>query len=115
MHDGKDAGYMSANALDPGSREREIDQRPGCGYQIRVQGRLDERWSDWFGGVQIACEKGRDGSPVTTLSGTIVDQVALRGILSRLWDLNMVLISVTRIEKRASPSRRESHTMEVYR
>ena len=67
-------------------------------YQIKVRGRLDARWSDWFGGMAIACEVGCDGLPVTTLTGPVVDQAALRGILWKLWDLNLRLISVIPVE-----------------
>ena len=62
-------------------------------YQIKVQGRLDESWSGWFSGMAITFE-----GDITTLTGVVVDQAALRGILSRLWDLNLALISVNPIE-----------------
>ncbi len=63
-------------------------------YRIRVYGRLDRSWSDWFGGLAIECE-GRPGEPaVTTLAGPVADQAVLRGILCKLMDLNLVLISV---------------------
>jgi hypothetical protein len=48
--------------------------------------------------MSITIEQGSDGRQVTTLTGTIVDQAALRGILVKLWDLNLTLISVTRVE-----------------
>ena len=64
-------------------------------YQITVRGRLDPRWSDWLGGVAIAYEAGSDCPPVTVIAVTVADQAALRGILWRLWDLNLRLISVT--------------------
>jgi hypothetical protein len=67
-------------------------------YRIKVQGKLDEGWSDWFDGMKITLERGNDGSSITTLTGPVVDQVALRGILAKIWDLNLTLISVTRIE-----------------
>jgi len=62
-------------------------------YQIRVQGKLDERWSEWFNCMMIASESG-----ITTLTGAVADQAALRSILTRIWDLNLTLISVTRTE-----------------
>ncbi len=62
-------------------------------YQIKVQGRLDESWSGWFNSMAIAFE-----DDTTTLTGAVVDQAALRGILSRLWDLNLALISVNPVE-----------------
>ncbi len=81
---------------------KNISQPPGLSrpmtYRIKVQGRLDEGWSDWFDAMKITFERRSDGSPVTTLTGPVVDQVALRGILARIWDLNLTLISVARIE-----------------
>jgi hypothetical protein len=67
-------------------------------YQIRVQGRLDASWSDWFDGMTLTFEKRGDDSPVTTLTGAVMDQAALHGLLSKISDLNLTLISVTRIE-----------------
>ena len=67
-------------------------------YQIVVRGTLDARWSNWFGGLAIARGIGNDGRPVTAISGAIVDQAALRGILCKLWDLNLVLVSVNPAE-----------------
>jgi hypothetical protein len=65
-------------------------------YQIIVEGSLDPGWSDWFGEMELAQTTGRDGNPVTVLTGSLADQAALRGILTRLWDLNLTLISVVR-------------------
>ena len=62
-------------------------------YQIKVQGKLDESWSGWFNGMAVTVE-----DDTTTLTGVVVDQAALRGILSRLWDLNLALISVNQNE-----------------
>ncbi len=62
-------------------------------YQIKIQGRLDESWSGWFNSMAITVEGN-----TTTLTGAVIDQAALRGILSRLWDLNLALISVNSIE-----------------
>jgi hypothetical protein len=66
-------------------------------YLIRVRGMLDESWSDWFGGVEIASEQAVDGSSITLLTGTF-DHSALHGILSKLRDLNLTLISAIRLE-----------------
>jgi hypothetical protein len=64
-------------------------------YQIKIQGELGGNWSDWFNGMTISVE---DNLPITTLTGIVADQAALRGILNKLWDLNLTLISVRRIE-----------------
>ena len=66
-------------------------------YQIKLRGRLDASWSDWFDGMTLTFENEDDG-PVTTLTGTVVDQTALHGLLSKISDLNLPLISVTLVE-----------------
>lgn len=63
-------------------------------YQIKVKGQLDLRWSEWFDGLAISHEA--DGS--TILSGPVVDQAALYGILLKLHNLNLPLLSVSRVE-----------------
>ena len=68
-------------------------------YQIRVQGWMGERWSSRFDGMVIVRESEPDGTPMTTLTGPVPDQAALRGILNRLWDLNLTLISVRKQER----------------
>jgi hypothetical protein len=67
-------------------------------YQIKVRGQLDPRWSDWLGGMGITCQTGADGLPVTLITGGVPDQAALRGIVCKLWDLNLRLISVVAAE-----------------
>jgi hypothetical protein len=66
-------------------------------YQITIHGNLDPKWSKWFNGMAVSSQ---DGSPVTTLTGRITDQAKLRGILNKLWDLNMIVISVTQLQDR---------------
>ena len=66
-------------------------------YRIEVQGTIGSRWEAWFEGLTLGVRDGGDGSPVTTLTGAIADQSALRGVLTSLWDLNLTLLSVTRI------------------
>ena len=67
-------------------------------YQIKVAGQLDPDWSDWFSGLAVTVEHG--GEAITTLTGTVSDQAALRGILNKLWDLNLTLISVVQSDRR---------------
>lgn len=62
-------------------------------YQIKVQGKLDEGWSDWFDGMTISFESG-----TSVMVGTVVDQAALHGILVKIRDMHLTLVSVTRIE-----------------
>ncbi len=61
-------------------------------YRIKVPGRLDENLSDWAEGMTITIEREDDGPPVTTLTGVLVDQAALQGLLRRLYTLGLPLI-----------------------
>jgi hypothetical protein len=80
------------------NQPHELDQ--SAAYQIKVQERLDEHWMDWFNGLTITFESEEDGATITTLTGAVADQAVLRGILCKLWDLNLTLISVTRYPNR---------------
>jgi len=74
----------------------DIGRKPAR-YEIRVGGVLSDHWSDWLGGMTLTVTRTGEGDTVTTLTGVVPDQSALRGILSKLWDLNLTLISVSRI------------------
>ena len=68
-------------------------------YCIRVQGNIDPRWANWLEDMSIASELNEEGCPSTVLRGPVADQAALRGVLTRLWDMNLDIISVTRIDR----------------
>ncbi|HEY6607858.1 MAG TPA: hypothetical protein VI277_01555 [Candidatus Limnocylindria bacterium] len=63
-------------------------------YEIRLAGRLDRRWASWFDGLVITSQA--DGS--TVVAGPIPDQAALHGVLQRVRDLGLTLLSVTTLE-----------------
>lgn len=60
-------------------------------YEIKIKGCLDPCWLDWFSGLKMTCQQGN----ITLLSGYLPDQAALHGLLERVRDLNLKLISVT--------------------
>lgn len=66
--------------------------KPYC-YKICVEGLLADRWSDWFDGLTIHSDSTRE----TTLTGVLLDQAALYGVLTKIHGLNLNLISVTRV------------------
>jgi hypothetical protein len=78
-----------SNKSNPKSNPRQPKS-----YQIRISGQLGDQWSDWFEGLTITLEE--DG--YTLLSGPVVDQSALHGLLKKVRDLGIPLISVNRIE-----------------
>jgi len=71
----------------------EDQYEPGI-YEIRIKGHLDDQWSDWFEGLTITLEENGD----TLLTGPVIDQAALHGLLKKVRDLGMPLVSVSPIE-----------------
>ena len=75
-------------------------------YEIRLQGHLASRWSDWFDGLTLTCES--DGT--TLLQGAVVDQSALHGLLQKVRDTGLPLVSVTPV--RPTPKTTEKPTQQ---
>jgi hypothetical protein len=71
----------------------ETDPDQAVVYEIRIKGHLGHQWADWFGGMMITLQDNGD----TLLSGLVIDQSALHGLLKKVRDLGMPLISVTRM------------------
>jgi hypothetical protein len=67
-------------------------------YEIQVQGELDPSWQTFFNGLVIRLGHDVGPSPTTTLISSVTDQAALRGLLCKLWDLNLTVISVRQLE-----------------
>ncbi len=78
-----------SNKLDPTTDPVQLTV-----YQIRIKGHLGCQWTDWFGSLTITLEEDGD----TLLTGPVVDQAALHGLLKKVRDLGMPLISVNRAD-----------------
>ncbi len=82
-------------------------------YEIRLQGHLDSRWAAWFDGLSLT----NDSDGTTALRGPVVDQAALHGVLQKVRDTGLPLISVTQLDpdqphtsSNSSPPSREDRT-----
>jgi hypothetical protein len=72
---------------------RSMPTDEGGSYEIRLRGRLDARWAAWFDGLGLTHE----GAGTTVIHGPLADQAALHGLLNRVRDLGLPLVSVTRV------------------
>ena len=79
------------------SNEPKTRPAPGQStvYQIRIEGHLGHEWTDWFEGLTITLEEDGD----TLLTGPVIDQAALHGLLKKVRDLGMPLVSVSPLEQ----------------
>jgi len=76
----------------------KTDPRQPIVYQIRMEGHLDTQWVDWFSGLFITLEENGD----TLLTGPIVDQAALFGLVKKIRDLGLPLVSLNRVDPEKS-------------
>lgn len=77
----------------PDKLETKFDSGQPPIYQIRIKGHLDSQWRDWFGNLGITLEDNGN----TLLTGPVIDQSALHGLLKKIRDLGMPLLSVNRV------------------
>jgi len=76
--------------------DTNTDPRQPTIYQIRVKGHLGSQWTDWFGGLTVTLEDNGE----TLLTGPVVDQAALHGLIKKVRDLGMPLVSVVSVVQR---------------
>ena len=88
-----------SNELNP-----RTDPSQAVVYQIRIKGQLDSQWTDWFEGLTITPEDNGD----TLLTGPVVDQAALHGLLKRVRDLGMTLVSVNQVQSQETRQNRSN-------
>ena len=75
----------------------------GGNYEIKIKGHLDEHWNQWFEGMALRrVENGETEGEYTIITGQIADQPALHGLLAKIRDLNLTLISVYRINSKTN-------------
>ena len=67
-------------------------------YTIEISGHLDKHWISWFKPLEITVRHDPNSEPITVLTGPVSDSSELRGLLTKIWDLNMELISLKRID-----------------
>ena len=92
-------GKVTSNDLEP-----ETDPGQPTIYQIRVKSHLGSDWTDWFEGLKITLEEGGD----TLLTGPVADQAALHGLLKKVRDLGIPLLSVNPVQSNETRLEKES-------
>ena len=75
-------------------------------YRIRIVGRVNDGWSDFMSNLEQSFDQ-ENGATITTITGTVTDQAALHGLLERIRDLNLTLISVNTNDPSAQDSDNE--------
>ncbi len=86
-----------AKSMDTPSPQKTAQSSQAV-YEIKVQGHLDQLWAHWFEGMTLThVENGESGQPCTLITGPVIDQPALHGLLMKIRDLNLILVSVRRI------------------
>jgi len=68
-------------------------------YEIRIEGHLENRWADWFDGLTVTLEDGG----TTLLAGPVIDQAALYGLLKKLRNLGLALVSINPVQPKSCP------------
>jgi len=92
---GKESDDRSRQVQDmPNKPYPTSDSNQPLVYQIRIKGHLCREWTDWFDGLTITLEEDGD----TLLTGSVIDQAALHGLLKKVRDLGMPLVSVSPLE-----------------
>lgn len=84
---------VMSNRIDP-----KMEPSQPVVYQIRIKGHLGPQWTDWFEGLSITLEEDGD----TLITGPVVDQASLHGLLKKVRDLGMPLVSVSPVEPGSS-------------
>ena len=84
------------------NHNRKINPNPPIVYEIRIKGHLGAQWTDWFEGLTITLDAGGE----TLLTGPVADQAALHGLLKKVRNLGMPLVSVSRVNPADASDRR---------
>ncbi len=96
---------MPTTDPDPLEPRRSITSPHTDVYEIRIRGILDDHWQPWFEGMTLKADVSYDGGQgCTFIIGPLADQPALHGVLERIRDLNLTLISVRRLSEGPEPT-----------
>jgi len=97
---------MTTKKQDVSKSDHSNSVENGGLYEIKIKGHLDEHWKQWFEGMELGNEtNGETGQECTLLTGSIADQPALHGLLAKIRDLNLTLVSVRKMASSDSTNR----------
>jgi hypothetical protein len=89
-------GHLKMNKKPDTSKQTDCSKKPI--YRIKINGLLDKRYRSWLNNMEQTTECEQNGNQITVLKGPLADQSELRGLMIKIWDLNLTLISVNKIE-----------------
>ncbi len=97
---------MTTKKQNVSKQDQSNSVESGGVYEIKIKGHLDEHWKQWFEGMKlINVTNGEVGQECTLLTGLFADQPALHGLLAKIRDLNLTLISVRKINPKDTGNR----------
>jgi hypothetical protein len=92
---------MSTKRQNPTKSNQPSSLNNGGIYEIKIKGLLDDHWGQWFEGMTLKCQENVEaGQDCTLIIGPIADQPALHGLLAKIRDLNLTLISVRKLDSK---------------
>ena len=97
---------MTTKKQNVSKQEQSNSVESGGVYEIKIKGHLDEHWKQWFEGMDLShVANGETGQECALITGLIADQPALHGLLAKIRDLNLTLISVSKLNPKDAGNR----------
>lgn len=85
-------------AIHNGNTNSNDQKNAGALYRIEIKEQLDKSWAEWFNDFELTYRTDDRGKTATILTGIVIDQAALNGVLTKIWNLNLTVLSVQQID-----------------
>ena len=78
----------------------DLEKTKESRYQVEIKEKLDESWAEWFNDCELEYRSDDRSNPSTLITVEIIDKAALHGLLTKIWNLNLTVLSVKRIDRK---------------